>query len=53
MSLKIFSTNKEEASHSLTNGLVTTDNKTFVKVACEGGYISIKELQLQGKKKMY
>lgn len=52
MSLKIFSSGKEEASHSHTNGLVATDNKTFIKVACKGGYISIKELQLQGKKKM-
>lgn len=52
MSLKIFSSVKEEVRHSQTNGLVTTDNKTFIKVACSGGYISIKELQLQGKKKM-
>ncbi len=52
MSLKIFSTQKEDSQHSYTNGLVTTDNKTYVNVACSGGYISIKELQLQGKKKM-
>jgi methionyl-tRNA formyltransferase len=52
LSLKIFSSQKEEALHQQTNGLVTTDNKTFIKVACSGGYIAIKELQLQGKKKM-
>lgn len=52
LSLKIFSTNKEGSQHSHTNGLVTTDNKTYLNVACNGGYISIKELQLQGKKKM-
>jgi methionyl-tRNA formyltransferase len=52
VSLKIFSAKKEESGHSNTNGLVTTDNKTYIRVACKGGSISIKELQLQGKKKM-
>ncbi len=52
MLLKIFSSLKEESTHLHTNGLVITDNKTYVNVACKGGYISIKELQLQGKKKM-
>lgn len=52
LSLKIFSSSKEESAHSKTNGLVITDNKTFVKVSCYGGYINIKELQLQGKKRM-
>lgn len=52
LSLKIFSSTKEEGAVSKTNGYVTSDNKTFLKVACNGGFISIKELQLQGKKKM-
>ena len=52
MSLKIYSSLKEESRHTLTNGHVITDSKTFLKVACNGGYISIRELQLQGKKKM-
>jgi methionyl-tRNA formyltransferase len=52
MSLKLFSSSQEESAHSQTNGLVTTDNKTFVRVACDGGYINITELQLQGKKRM-
>ena len=29
-----------------------TDGKTFLKFACANGYISVKELQLEGKKKM-
>ncbi|MBK7665908.1 MAG: hypothetical protein IPJ32_00345 [Sphingobacteriaceae bacterium] len=33
--------------------MVTTDNKTYLNVACSGGYISIKELQLQGKENDY
>lgn len=52
MSLKIFSSLKEEAAHSNSFGSVITDNKTYIKVACNNGYISIRELQLQGKKKM-
>lgn len=52
MSLKIFSSGKEIVNHTDRFGHVVTDNKNFIKVACMGGYISIKELQLQGKKKM-
>ncbi|HWY12872.1 MAG TPA: methionyl-tRNA formyltransferase [Bacteroidia bacterium] len=52
MSLKIISSLKEDSLHTHANGFVATDNKTYLKVACKGGYISIKELQLQGKKKM-
>lgn len=52
LSLKIFSTLKEAAAHSQSAGIVTTDNKSYIKVACNGGFIFIKELQLQGKKKM-
>lgn len=51
-SLKIFSSLKEDSQHPHPNGFVVTDNKTYLNVACKGGYISIKELQLQGKKKM-
>ncbi len=52
LSLKIFSSLKEEIPHSHANGYVITDNKTFLKISCNGGFISIKELQLQGKKKL-
>lgn len=33
-------------------GTMVSDGKTFVKVACANGYISILELQLAGKKRM-
>lgn len=52
LSFKIFSSSAEVSLYSHTNGLLITDNKNFVKIACKGGYINIKELQLQGKKKM-
>lgn len=29
-----------------------TDNKTYLKIACADGYILVKELQLEGKKRM-
>jgi methionyl-tRNA formyltransferase len=51
-SLKIYSATKEHSAHSNTNGLIITDNKTFIKGACRGGYIQIKELQISGKKRM-
>ncbi len=51
-SLKIFSSVKEDSQHSHPNGFLITDNKTYLNVACKGGTISVKELQLQGKKKM-
>jgi len=52
LSLKIISSVKDISEHSLTNGSLLTDNKTYANIACDGGYICVKELQLQGKKKM-
>ncbi len=48
--LKIYSAEKEFATASAYE--VKTDNKTFLKFACNDGYIHVKELQLEGKKKM-
>ena len=50
--LKIFNAQKEIAVVNETPGQLVTDNKTYLKFACNNGYISIKELQLEGKKKM-
>lgn len=50
--LKIFKAEKEVSTAKENPGEVITDNKTFLKFACNSGYISIKELQLEGKKKM-
>ena len=51
-SVKIFSSSKELAEHSLKHGTVVTDNSTYLKVACSNGYIYIHELQLAGKKRL-
>ena len=50
--LKIFKAEKEILSVKEKTGEFITDNKTFLKFACNDGYIFIKELQLEGKKKM-
>jgi methionyl-tRNA formyltransferase len=50
--LKIYRSKKEIDKPSISAGDFKTDNKTFLKFACSDGYISITELQLEGKKKM-
>ncbi len=50
--LKIFIAEKEITSLQNSPGEIISDNKSFLKFACKNGYISIKELQLEGKKKM-
>ena len=50
--LKIFRSEKELAPSTQTPGIYETDKKSFLRFACPGGYISVKEIQLEGKKKM-
>jgi methionyl-tRNA formyltransferase len=50
--LKIYRSKKEYVKHEHTVGDVLSDNKTFLKFACNNGYIYVSELQLEGKKKM-
>lgn len=50
--LKIYKADFEEKNHQLEAGSIETDHKTFIKFACLDGFISVKELQLEGKKKM-
>lgn len=50
--LKIYRSEKEISSITITPGFHETDGKTFLKFACSNGYIQVKELQLEGKKKM-
>lgn len=52
LSLKVFAAAYEIEEHSKTNGSLLTDNKNYLKVYCNGGIIEIKDLQLQGKKRM-
>ena len=50
--LKIFSAEKENSGESNGAGQFLTDHKTFLKFAAKDGFISLKEIQLEGKKKM-
>lgn len=50
--LKIYRSEKEIRSIGLAPGTYETDGKTFLKFACADGFILVKELQLEGKKKM-
>ena len=50
--LKIYKGDKVTTLPAIPPGEFETDKKTFLQFACNNGYISIKELQLEGKKKM-
>lgn len=50
--LKIYRSEKEYKQLSITTGQFETDGKTFLKFACANGFIYVKELQMEGKKRM-
>ena len=50
--LKIYKSEKEEVTPEMAAGEVATDNKTYLKFASANGYINVKEMQLEGKKRM-
>jgi methionyl-tRNA formyltransferase len=52
LSLKIFRSEKEKTAHSFAPGHLLTDHKTFLKAAAQDGFIYLREVQLQGKKRM-
>ena len=50
--LKIFKADKEDAIIGFAAGQYQTDGKTFLKFACPDGLISVRDVQLEGKKRM-
>jgi methionyl-tRNA formyltransferase len=50
--LKIFSAEIEQFPGLDIPGNFITDRKSYLKFAARDGYISVKELQLEGKKRM-
>lgn len=50
--LKIFETEKIVKAHSLAPGTLETDGKSYLNVAVSDGFLSIKSLQLAGKKRL-
>jgi methionyl-tRNA formyltransferase len=51
LTVKLYGVEKKEIVHNYTAGTILS-TKDSVKVACKGGYIILKELQLPGKRKM-
>lgn len=52
LTLKVFWADKNYADTSGVVGDIETDNKTYLKIACTDGWLSLKDIQLQGKKRM-
>jgi methionyl-tRNA formyltransferase len=51
-SFKIFESQPEIAKHLFKPGQIISNGKQFLRVACKDGFISINNLQLEGKKRM-
>ncbi|MGV3598667.1 MAG: methionyl-tRNA formyltransferase [Bacteroidota bacterium] len=50
--LKVFWADKETGGLTATSGTLLSDNKKYIKVACADGWLSLKDIQLEGKKRM-
>lgn len=50
--LKIYSAEKEDAEPGISPGAFLTDSKTYLKFSSKNGFISVKEIQQEGKKRM-
>ncbi len=52
VTMKVFETEKIRENHFLTCGEIITDEKTFAKIAVKDGFISLKNVQLESKKRL-
>jgi methionyl-tRNA formyltransferase len=52
ISAKIFEAEKELCSHQKETGFIDTDGKRYMNVAVPGGFLKIRNLQLEGKKRL-
>jgi methionyl-tRNA formyltransferase len=50
--LKIYRSEREHGQPSIKPGEYQTDGKSFLRFSCTDGYLLVKELQLEGKKRM-
>jgi methionyl-tRNA formyltransferase len=50
--LKIFKAEQQTMHPAIQPGGFLTDNKTYLKFAAKDGFISVTDLQLEGKKRM-
>lgn len=52
IAVKVYEVDKEFAEHNFETGTLLTDGKSYAKVAVKGGYVSLVDVQLAGKKRM-
>ncbi len=52
IAFKIFESQPELADHKFKPGFIVSDEKHFIRVACKNGFVSIANLQLEGKNRM-
>lgn len=52
MSLKVFAANVETTDNHPAPGSLETDNKNFLKISCQNGWLYPTDVQLEGKKRM-
>ena len=52
VALKVYAVTREYAQHNRVAGTLLTDCKSYIKVAVDGGYVQLDEVQLAGKKRM-
>ena len=50
--LKIFEAEKMFGEHSANPGDISTDGKTFFRIASSDGWVDVRSMQLAGKKRM-
>ncbi len=50
--LKIFATDVVPETHDSTPGTIESDNRTFLRISTSDGRLAVKNLQIEGKKRM-
>ena len=52
ISFKIFESEPLTEQHSLSPGHILSDGRKYLRIACNGGFINILSLQIEGKKRL-
>lgn len=50
--MKIWEARPVEQNHNLPAGKLLTDNKTYIKISCNDGFVDVLTMQVAGKKRM-
>lgn len=50
--LKVYKAEAKNVYHNIAPGKMISDKKSYLKITCRTGLISLKEIQMQGKRKM-